>query len=218
MIFWRVEPIPLGVEGPLSPLVRSRRPIGKSWPDRLTFSQVFRRQGREFRKATKLSAATQPSTIATQMLRPCHRCFQLTEELLWRWHLLRWGRNWVSSASKAQNNHLFAAMKTFCRFFWPVRWMAGSELILPEWLLVIMAAAGVGQCGSVEVIREMFMPPSSLAPTATILCSAALSFCNGVYAATIHYTLVEIFGTVISEMFMPRSSMVACRAPLLLQL
>ena len=81
-----------------------------------------------------------------------------------------------------------------------------------------MAAAGVGQCGSVEVIREMFMPPSSLAPTATILCSAALSFCNGVYAATIHYTLVEIFGTVISEMFMPRSSMVACRAPLLLQL
>ena len=96
--------------------------------------------------------------------------------------------------------------------------MAGSELILPEWLLVIMAAAGVGQCGSVEVIREMFMPPSSLAPTATILCSAALSFCNGVYAATIHYTLVEIFGQVISEMFMPRSSMVACRAPLLLQL
>ena len=96
--------------------------------------------------------------------------------------------------------------------------MAGSELILPEWLLVIMAAAGVGQCGSVEVIREMFMPPSSLAPTATILCSAALSFCNGVYAATIHYTLVEIFGPVISEMFMPRSSMVARRAPLLLQL
>ena len=86
--------------------------------------------------------------------------------------------------------------------------MAGSELILSEWLLVIMAA-GVGQCGSVEVIREMFMPPSSLAPTATILCSAALSFCNGVYAATIHYTLVEIFGLVISEMFMPRSSMVA---------
>ena len=81
-----------------------------------------------------------------------------------------------------------------------------------------MVAGDHGCCGSVEVIREMFMPPSSLAPTATILCSAALSFCNGVYAATIHYTLVEIFGPVISEMFMPRSSMVACRAPLLLQL